>query len=242
MAHLYQELAPATQYVDKKSGMSKSKWLEAIKVSRTLYVGNLSFYTSEEQLHELFSKCGDVKRVVMGLNRYKKSPCGFCFVEFHTHEQAAQAVNLLNKTSFDDRLIRVDWDAGVSEGRQYGRGESGNQWRDDFRGDYDVARGGHGGNLLKKIEDQPDRQVYVGKLKNAHGRFNPNGLGDEPAAKRQRTDEGPTTGAIFKPGPSFDGFGGGLPMTFGAHAAYGFFPGADKGKGKGKGKKGKGKP
>jgi len=47
-----------------------------------MYVGNLSFYTTEEQIYELFSKCGDVKRVVMGLDKYKKTPCGFCFIEY----------------------------------------------------------------------------------------------------------------------------------------------------------------
>jgi len=48
----------------------------------TLYVGNLSFHTTEEQIYELFSKVGEVKRVIMGLDRNKKTPCGFCFVEF----------------------------------------------------------------------------------------------------------------------------------------------------------------
>ncbi len=50
--------------------------------STTLYVGNLSFYTSEDQIYELFSMCGEVKRVIMGLDRVKKTPCGFCFVEY----------------------------------------------------------------------------------------------------------------------------------------------------------------
>ena len=50
--------------------------------SCTLYVGNLSFYTSEEQIYELFSKCGDITRVIVGLDRVKKTACGFCFVEW----------------------------------------------------------------------------------------------------------------------------------------------------------------
>eukprot|EP00927_Polykrikos_kofoidii_P058351 TRINITY_DN52817_c0_g1_i1.p1 TRINITY_DN52817_c0_g1~~TRINITY_DN52817_c0_g1_i1.p1 ORF type:complete len:242 (-),score=48.09 TRINITY_DN52817_c0_g1_i1:42-767(-) len=232
MAHLYQELVPQVQYVDKKSGYSKEKWKEAISVSRTLYVGNLSFYTTEAQIHELFSKCGEVKRVIMGLNRFKKLPCGFCFVEFITHEQAAQAVNLLNKTTFDDRLIRVDWDAGVSDGRQFGRGESGDQWRDDFRGDFDAARGGQGRNLLRKIEGQPEKQVYVGKRRQDHGRF-----GKEGDKKRQRTgsqaSEGTGQGANY-PFVGFGAPGFGLPMSFGAQAhpaiGYGFLAGKGKGK------------
>ena len=52
-----------------------------LEKSTTLYVGNLSFYTKEEQIYELFMMCGDVKRVIMGLDRYNHTPCGFCFVE-----------------------------------------------------------------------------------------------------------------------------------------------------------------
>eukprot|EP00933_Yihiella_yeosuensis_P020133 TRINITY_DN16223_c3_g1_i1.p1 TRINITY_DN16223_c3_g1~~TRINITY_DN16223_c3_g1_i1.p1 ORF type:complete len:240 (+),score=38.02 TRINITY_DN16223_c3_g1_i1:37-756(+) len=236
MAHLYQELQPQTVYVDKKSGFSAEKWAEAVKVSRTLYVGNLSFFTSEDQLHELFSKCGEVKRVVMGLNRFKKSPCGFCFVEYFTHEQAEQAVNLLNKTMFDDRVIRVDWDAGLTEGRQFGRGESGDQWRDDFRGDFDVARGGAGRNMLRKIEGLPSRQVYVGKRRQDHGRFG--AAEQEEAKKRQRTEDGGKGGGPQKAYSPFGEQFPGLPMAFGSAANA--FAGYQSG-GKGKGKKGKGK-
>mmetsp|Transcript_12131 Transcript_12131/g.26938 ORF Transcript_12131/g.26938 Transcript_12131/m.26938 type:complete len:250 (-) Transcript_12131:57-806(-) len=237
MAHLYQELTPQTQYFDKKS-FTKEKWLACIKVSRTLYVGNLSFYTTEEQIHELFSKCGEVKKVVMGLNRFKKSPCGFCFVEYFTHEQAAQAVNLLNKTNFDERMIRVDWDAGIVEGRQFGRGESGDQWRDDFRDDDDPARGGQGRNLLRRIEGQPDRQVYVGQRKHAHGKFGKEAEEGEPPAKMRRLD-----GSAASPWGAFGGHAvgpGGLPMSFGAvpsfNMAYAYDTSKGKGKGKGKGK------
>ncbi|CAL1140539.1 unnamed protein product [Cladocopium goreaui] len=169
MAHLYQELAPQVLYVDKKTGYNPKKWAEAIKVTRTVYVGNMAFCTREEQVYALFSKCGDIKRVIMGLNRRDKYPCGFCFVEYYTHEQAKEAVNLLNKITFDDRVIRVDLDAGFTEGRQFGRGESGGQWRDDFREDVDEGRGGKGGGLLKRIEGMPNRQVYRGKKRQAGG-------------------------------------------------------------------------
>lgn len=40
-------------------------------------------------------------------------------------------------TRLDDRVVRVDWDAGFIEGRQYGRGKSGGQVRDEYRTDYD---------------------------------------------------------------------------------------------------------
>lgn len=53
-----------------------------LKTSTTLYVGNLSYFTTEEQVYELFRRAGDLRRVIMGIDRYKKTPCGFCFVEY----------------------------------------------------------------------------------------------------------------------------------------------------------------
>ncbi|KAL8199277.1 UNVERIFIED_CONTAM: Nuclear cap-binding protein subunit 2 [Gekko kuhli] len=70
------------EYWDQHFKGIRGQRLKSLKNSTTLYVGNLSFYTTEEQIHELFSKCGDVKRIVMGLDRVKKTPCGFCFVEY----------------------------------------------------------------------------------------------------------------------------------------------------------------
>ncbi|XP_060114969.1 nuclear cap-binding protein subunit 2-like [Heteronotia binoei] len=131
--------------------------LKALQTSTTLYVGNLSFYTTEEQIHELFSKCGDVKRIVMGLDRVKKTPCGFCFVEYYTRAEAEHSMRFINGTRLDDRIIRTDWDTGFKEGRQYGRGKAGGQVRDEYRTDYDVGRGGFG----KIIQMQKSNQQTV---------------------------------------------------------------------------------
>jgi len=70
-----------TKYRDQHFKGHRKEQDYKLRNSRTLYVGNLSYYTTEEQIHELFSKCGAVKRIVMGLDKFKKTPCGFCFVE-----------------------------------------------------------------------------------------------------------------------------------------------------------------
>jgi nuclear cap-binding protein subunit 2 len=70
-----------TQYRDRKYEVSEEQFRQELERSTTLYVGNLSFFTTEEQIYELFSKCGEIKRIIMGLDRIKKTPCGFCFVE-----------------------------------------------------------------------------------------------------------------------------------------------------------------
>lgn len=93
---------------------------EKLKDATTLYVGNLSFYTTEEQIHELFSKCGEIKRLVMGLDRFNKTPCGFCFVEYYSHQDALDCMKYIGGTKLDERIIRTDLDEGFAEGRQYG--------------------------------------------------------------------------------------------------------------------------
>jgi len=117
---------------------------DKLKDATTLYVGNLSFYTTEEQIHELFSKCGEIKRLVMGLDRFQKTPCGFCFVEYYNHQDAVDCMKYIGGTKLDERIIRTDLDEGFTEGRQYGRGKSGGQVRDEYRDEYDPGRGGFG--------------------------------------------------------------------------------------------------
>lgn len=122
----------------------------------TLYVGNLSFFTTEEQVYELFSKCGEIKRLIMGLDRFNKTPCGFCFVEYFTHQDALDCLKYIGGTKLDERIIRTDLDPGFEEGRQYGRGRSGGQVRDEYREDFDEGRGGLGRAL--QDADRRDRQ------------------------------------------------------------------------------------
>ena len=69
-ASLYQDLETTGQseYYDRRSGLTPEDYAQRLKTSTTLYVGNLSFYTQESQLLELFSMCGTVKNLHMGLH------------------------------------------------------------------------------------------------------------------------------------------------------------------------------
>ena len=133
---------------------------EKLADATTLYVGNLSFYTTEEQIHELFSKCGEIKRLVMGLDRFNKTPCGFCFVEYYNHQDALDCLKYIGGTKLDERIIRTDLDEGFTEGRQYGRGKSGGQVRDEYREEFDPGRGGYG----KRLQDEGYAGEYGGGM------------------------------------------------------------------------------
>jgi nuclear cap-binding protein subunit 2 len=87
-AILYDRLTSKPEYYDRKSKHSPEEYKTLLRNTSTVYVGrllahlgNLSIYTREEAIYELFSKCGDIKLLKMGLNRKNKTPCGFCFVE-----------------------------------------------------------------------------------------------------------------------------------------------------------------
>jgi nuclear cap-binding protein subunit 2 len=100
----------------------------------------------------------------MGLDRIKKTPCGFAFVIYKRRKDALNAM-LLSGSRLDGRVIRVELDAGFQPGRQYGRGKKGGQVRDDVtnkRRKSDASEGGGGGGASGNDEDY------------------------EPSAKRQR--------------------------------------------------------
>ena len=76
---------------------------------------------------QVFSRAGDVKRIIMGLDKHQMTPCGFAFVVYYTRQDAEDAVKYISGTIMDDRPVRVDFDWGFKDGRQYGRGRSGGQ-------------------------------------------------------------------------------------------------------------------
>lgn len=104
---------------------------------------------------------GEIKRLVMGLDRFNKTPCGFCFVEYYTHQDALDCMKYIGGTKLDERIIRTDLDPGFEEGRQYGRGKSGGQVRDEYREDYDEGRGGLGRAIAdEKPTDRYEEERY----------------------------------------------------------------------------------
>lgn len=83
----------------------------------------------------------DPGSIIMGLDRNNKTPCGFAFVEYYLHSEAVACMRYISGTKLDERIIRCDLDPGYKEGRQFGRGKSGGQVRDEFRQEYDSGRG-----------------------------------------------------------------------------------------------------
>jgi cold-inducible RNA-binding protein len=104
-----------------------------------LYVGNLNFQTTEQDLNSLFSQYGAVERVNIVTDRMTGQPRGFAFVEMTNKNEADQAISSLDGREFDGRSITVnearpktDGPRGGGGGNRgggggYGGGRSGNR-------------------------------------------------------------------------------------------------------------------
>ncbi len=107
-------------------------------MSTKLYVGNLSFNTSNEDLQELFGQAGTVETVNIVEDRDTGRSRGFGFVEMSSKEEGQAAIEQLNGKEIDGRSLTVN-EARPREERSGGGGGGGN------RGGGGGGRGGYGG-------------------------------------------------------------------------------------------------
>ncbi|HSR30299.1 MAG TPA: RNA-binding protein [Anaerolineae bacterium] len=77
-------------------------------MTQKVYVGNLSYNTTEDTLRTLFAEYGEIKSVNLITDRDTGRPKGFAFVEMATDQAAQAAISALNGKSIDDREIKVD--------------------------------------------------------------------------------------------------------------------------------------
>jgi RNA recognition motif-containing protein len=77
-------------------------------MSKNLYVGNLSYDTTEDALRTLFAEFGEIESVNLITDRYTGRSRGFAFVEMSTEEAAQAAKTGLNGKSVDERELKID--------------------------------------------------------------------------------------------------------------------------------------
>ena len=109
-----------------------------------LYVGNLSYNISEEQLRDLFTQAGTIKEVALIMDRDTRRPKGFGFVEMETQVDAQKAIEMFNDYELDGRRLTVNF-ARPKEDRGGSRGGGGGGYGSGRGGGYGSGRGGGGG-------------------------------------------------------------------------------------------------
>ena len=98
-----------------------------------LYVGNLSYNTSEDDLRKAFEQFGTVESVVLVADKYTGQSKGFAFVEMSTKEEAQAAMSGLSGKELGGRFIKVD-EARAKPERGGGGGDRGGRSRGGFGG------------------------------------------------------------------------------------------------------------
>lgn len=91
---------------------------------KKLYVGGLSYGTTEDALHELFSQAGQVDSVKIIVDRETGRSKGFGFVEMSTDSAAQDAISRYDGKEFDGRRLTVN-EAKPQAPRQSGGGNRG---------------------------------------------------------------------------------------------------------------------
>ena len=104
-------------------------------MSTKLYVGNLAFQTTSQELQELFAQAGTVESASVVEDRDTGRSRGFAFVEMSTKEEATAAIDQFNGKEVGGRALKVN-EAKPRENRSGGGG----------RGGFGGNRGGYGGN------------------------------------------------------------------------------------------------
>ena len=99
-----------------------------------IFVGNLSFQTTQDELHAAFSNYGNVERVNIVTDRDSGQPRGFAFVEMTDRAAAEAAIAKLNGTDLNGRTMNVNearpkpQGGSGNRGGGGGRGRGGSRW------------------------------------------------------------------------------------------------------------------
>jgi len=105
-----------------------------------LYVGNLSFNTTENELQELFSQAGAVQEVTLMQDKFTGKSRGFAFVTMGSEQEAQNAITQFNGKSVEGRSLTVN-EARPREPRPPGGGGGGGGGGRGYGG----GGGGYGG-------------------------------------------------------------------------------------------------
>jgi cold-inducible RNA-binding protein len=124
-----------------------AKTFEERNRMKNLFVGNLSFRTTETELRALFEPFGQITRIHIATDRETGRSRGFAFVDMPSDEEATRAMTALNGKELDGRALKVNEARPKAE-----RGAGGPR---QGYGPSSGGRGGRGGER-RRFEEYPD--------------------------------------------------------------------------------------
>ncbi|KKU76347.1 MAG: RNP-1 like protein RNA-binding protein [Candidatus Giovannonibacteria bacterium GW2011_GWB1_47_6b] len=113
--------------------------LQAEQMSKRLYIGSLSYDTTDESLKNAFSQAGAVNSATVMIDKVSGRSRGFAFVEMENDDEAQKAIEMLNGKELDGRTIIVNEARPMTDRPARSGGFGGG------RGGFGGGRGGFGG-------------------------------------------------------------------------------------------------
>jgi RNA recognition motif-containing protein len=110
--------------------------MEGGAIGSKVFVGNLNFETTRDELQSLFAQVGEVVEVVLPTDRMSGRPRGFAFIQFASDEHAAEAIQKFEGFELGGRNLRVNEATGERGARPASGGSDrsfGRQDRPTFR-------------------------------------------------------------------------------------------------------------
>ncbi len=115
---------------------------KGMKMNKNLYVGNLSFKVTDEDLKTNFAEAGEVVSASVIKDKFTGQSKGFGFVEMKTEEGATQAIQKFNGGMLDGKAITVN---EARPKKEFGAGGGGNRGGGGYRGGGNRGGGNRGG-------------------------------------------------------------------------------------------------
>jgi len=145
LSNFSDDLKPMTGNRHRSAVLRES--ISIIKMGNKLYVGNLSFNTTETDLQDYFAQAGPVSEVLLVQDKFTGKSRGFAFVTMGSDQDAQTAITQLHGKTFDGRALTVN-EARPREERPSGGGGGyggGGGGRGGGGGGYGGGGGGRGG-------------------------------------------------------------------------------------------------
>lgn len=109
--------------------------------ARSIYIGNVDYGATPEELHAHFQSCGTINRITILCDKFTGHPKGFAYIEF-AEESSVKNAEALNESLFRNRLLKVTPKRTNVPGYSQRGGRGG---RGSSRGAFRAARGFRGG-------------------------------------------------------------------------------------------------
>lgn len=109
---LFHNTEKITNYIDRRSNINEQEYIERLKGTHTLYLGNLNNFTNDNKMYQLLRSIGPLKLFKIGVHKRNFEKEGYYFAEYYDRNDTETAKYTFGNTVIDGSKINIDYDLG----------------------------------------------------------------------------------------------------------------------------------